>query len=245
MGGPGRTILVGDVHGCAEELAELLVLLHHRPSKDRLILLGDLFDRGPDPLAVLDIIGARKVEVLRGNHDHALLRALKAEEAGEAPPRLLPSQKACLDLLAARKDEVRALIRSAPLAISSERFIAVHAGIHPDRGLLGTTGDLLMNLRRLEDRPGKPYWYEVYPPGDRVVVFGHIASRNAIARFHEDRRTILGIDTACVYGNRLTAYVIEDDSLVSVPARRRYCPTIEVPLADEGEPDAEPPAARA
>ncbi|HEX8909086.1 MAG TPA: metallophosphoesterase, partial [Anaeromyxobacteraceae bacterium] len=48
-----RTIVVGDVHGCLEELDELLRLVELRPGFDRLVFVGDLLDRGPDSLGVV------------------------------------------------------------------------------------------------------------------------------------------------------------------------------------------------
>ncbi len=74
-----RTIIIGDVHGCADALEALLDKVH--PSrKDTLVLLGDLFDRGPDSWEVFrqvqtlaEIHGERFV-LLRGNHEDYLLQ---------------------------------------------------------------------------------------------------------------------------------------------------------------------------
>jgi diadenosine tetraphosphatase ApaH/serine/threonine PP2A family protein phosphatase len=59
-------------------------------------------------------------------------------------------------------------------------------------------------------------WYEVYD-GDKVILFGHWPAG-------PPRRgpRAIGLDTGCVYGYSLTAYVIEEARLVSVPARRAY-----------------------
>lgn len=76
-----RTIIIGDIHGCSEPLLELLDKLQPDPAKDRLILLGDLFDRGPDSWGVLQIVkqlagefGDRFV-LLRGNHEDYLIQS--------------------------------------------------------------------------------------------------------------------------------------------------------------------------
>src|SRR5262245_51053612 len=69
-----RHIVVGDVHGCIEEFDELLRGLEYRPGLDDLGLLGDLMDKGPDPVGVVRRareIGARSV---LGNHDEKHLR---------------------------------------------------------------------------------------------------------------------------------------------------------------------------
>ena len=69
-----RSIIIGDIHGCDRPLRALLNDLHADPASDRLILLGDLFDRGPDSWEVYqtvrglsDAFGPRFV-LLRGNH---------------------------------------------------------------------------------------------------------------------------------------------------------------------------------
>lgn len=64
-------------------------------------------------------------------------------------------------------------------------------------------------------RKGIP-WYAVYR-GEKIVLFGHWPGPKA----RRGRRAI-GLDTGCVYGGRLTAYVIESDEFLSVPAHRSY-----------------------
>lgn len=74
-----RTIIIGDVHGCAKELSALLEKIKADPATDRLIMLGDLFDRGPESFEVFQIVqkldqefGERFV-LLLGNHEDFLL----------------------------------------------------------------------------------------------------------------------------------------------------------------------------
>ncbi len=74
-----RTIIIGDVHGCAKELGALLDKVKADSEKDRLIMLGDLFDRGPESFEVFQIVqkldqefGERFV-LLLGNHEDYLL----------------------------------------------------------------------------------------------------------------------------------------------------------------------------
>ena len=74
-----RTIIIGDVHGCAKELGALLDKVKADPEEDWLIMLGDLFDRGPESYGVFQIVqkldkeyGERFV-LLLGNHEDFLL----------------------------------------------------------------------------------------------------------------------------------------------------------------------------
>src|SRR5690242_6578364 len=71
-GGAVRTVIVGDVHGCASELAALLDAVAFS-SGDRLVFVGDLVARGPDSLGVLDIARRTGAIVVRGNHEQKLL----------------------------------------------------------------------------------------------------------------------------------------------------------------------------
>ena len=87
---------------------------------------------------------------------------------------------------------------------------------------LGTDSEDLTELRSMGKdrtaRDGTP-WYDVYD-GEKVVLFGHWPA----AEPRRGKRAI-GLDTGCVYGNELTAYIIETGEFKTVPARRRYDPS--------------------
>jgi len=100
----------------------------------------------------------------------------------------------------------------------------VHAGVRPGVPLHEQSAEDLLELRTLgkkkrTSRKGVP-WYEVYD-GEKIVLFGHWpAPEPRLAR------RAIGLDTGCVYGNRLTAYIIETGELVSVAARAHSNPTL-------------------
>ena len=77
-----RTLFVGDVHGCADEFASIL----EAASADRVILLGDLFTKGPDPVGVWRLEQQHSCEAVLGNHDHYLLRKPGSLERLGLPP---------------------------------------------------------------------------------------------------------------------------------------------------------------
>lgn len=202
-----RTILIGDVHGCAEELLTLVELLRPRPS-DRVILLGDLINRGPDSAAVVRFVHDAGFECLMGNHeDDYLSRGADPEYE---------------KLRAAIGEERHGWLDRLPLYIEDDRFLAVHAGLQPGLSPAETARRILVNIRTWDGagaklkEPRNPPWYSFYE-GDRPVFYGHWARAGLNIR----HRTF-GLDSGCVYGRRLSAYVLEEQHVISVPARARY-----------------------
>ncbi len=209
-----RTIVIGDVHGCYAELLDLLDRLAIT-ADDRIVSTGDLVVKGTQNREVLELFGtdARFSSVL-GNHDRALLRFWQRGRP------LSDEQEECRREL--EEDEARFAAYLAELKpfISLGSHTVVHAGVRPGIPIAEQSLKDLTVLRTLgEDDPssrnGIP-WYEVYED-ESFILFGHWPAR-------EPRRgkKALGIDTGCVYGGRLTAYILETDELVSVAARRAY-----------------------
>ena len=211
-----RTIVVGDIHGCADELGDLLALVRFG-ADDRLVAVGDLVAKGPKSREVLDLFaGDARFSSVLGNHDRAILRRWLGEKG-----KLKDSQKKCYKELKRSDDAEKyfSYLRSLPLVIDLGTHLVVHAGVRPDVPLASQSEDDLVELRTLggkrESRKGVP-WYEVYDGGP-VVLFGHWPS----AAPRRGPRAI-GLDTGCVYGYELTAYCVETGEFVSVPARRAY-----------------------
>ncbi|MFT5684792.1 MAG: diadenosine tetraphosphatase ApaH/serine/threonine PP2A family protein phosphatase [Myxococcota bacterium] len=194
-----RTLFVGDVHGCSAELAALLAKT--RPT--RVILVGDLFTKGPDPDGVWRLIVQHGAEAVMGNHDDFVLTRWRLRGRRLAPADAI------------------AWLADLPLSLSEPGWLCVHAGIHPTGGLAQTPRDQMLNLRRWPDDsdPKHPFWWEGYT-GAPLVIYGHDARRGLVDR----RPHTLGLDTGCVYGGRLTGYLLEENALVSVPAEAIYCP---------------------
>lgn len=75
-----RTIVIGDIHGRAEELRELLSACNFDYENDKLIQLGDLIDRGPDPYGVIEeLIKIKNKVLLYGNHEDMFLSFMRRE----------------------------------------------------------------------------------------------------------------------------------------------------------------------
>ena len=209
-----RTIIIGDIHGCYDELCELLDRVGPTTS-DRVISVGDLIVKGEKNREVLDLFSVdERFSAVIGNHDRALLRYWRGEAV-----KLKESQERTRVELEPDRERYSAYLNSLPFLIDLGSHLVVHAGVRPGIALKDQAEEDLTELRTLgEDRTsrvGLP-WYEVYD-GDRIVLFGHWPAS-------QPRRAPrgIGLDTGCVYGYQLTAYIIEADDFISVKARRDY-----------------------
>jgi bis(5'-nucleosyl)-tetraphosphatase (symmetrical) len=121
------TYAIGDIQGCYAELVRLLDYLGFSPSRDRLWLVGDLVNRGPDSLAVLRFVkglGERAITVL-GNHDLHLV--MQSEGHGK-----VSHEDTLAEVLAAPdRDELIAWLRGLPLFHVEDDYAMVHAGLLP------------------------------------------------------------------------------------------------------------------
>lgn len=230
-----RRVFVGDIQGCREELERLLERLRFDPARDRLEPVGDLVNRGPDSLGVLRLLRTLDAGGVLGNHDVRLLELACRRGWGSDGPLAevltSPDREALVGWLARRP-----LVRAWP------DVVLVHAGLSPAwadpvatlAGLdpLGRRPEAEFALkvrycdargdrpRRDEPPPGPPFrpWFEHAGAwAGRTVVFGHWAALGLVAR-----PGLRGLDTACVWGGALTAWVAEEDRLESVPAVRAH-----------------------
>lgn len=241
------TWVLGDIHGCPEELAELLGRLDLGP-EDALVSVGDLFHRGPDPIAVLDIFKEAKGLFILGNHELRVLErfglAPRLADGSDRPPfredfpDLEPEDLAgdgrrpCDVVPERRADVLRFLqghsgfflehssVPNAGLTKDGRPWCAVHAGLPPGGHPSTVDPEELVSIRRLDAR-GKPFWYEVYA-GPNLILFGHTPSKIPRTKRAGSKTVALGLDTGCVYGGKLTAYSPELDEFVQVDARKTY-----------------------
>ncbi|MDQ3034709.1 MAG: metallophosphoesterase [Myxococcota bacterium] len=225
-----RTVIVGDVHGCLEELERLLADLALAPS-DRLVMVGDLVAKGPASLGVLRLLRQLRAESVLGNHDANLLRHHREPASSD--------DEAITKLARKLDDEDWAWLEALPYTIplAGEGAIVVHAGLAPGVPLRTQKPDDMLTMRsvrpdgtaskRLED--GAP-WASVWP-GPLHVYFGHDAVRGL-----QRHPFATGLDTACVYGGRLTACVLPGGELTSVKAKRAYAEPGKAIAARNGGP---------
>ncbi|WP_127534055.1 metallophosphoesterase family protein [Paenibacillus kobensis] len=237
-----RTIVISDIHGCVDELNELLSRMKYDNRRDRLLLIGDYVDRGPKSCETVDrvmqLVGEGAV-ALRGNHDQRLVDlALRGDDEtvhkffdhggtstaasylGESVNRIEDesAEQIVLRLRNVLNDQYGShisFLRDLPLYIEDEKHLFVHAGIHPDY------------VHRWREQPEREFMYVKEPFWGRrtglsqKVVFGHTRAVELHGRpsvwFSDDK---IGIDGGCAYGQQLNGLEITDSGYAvwSVPA---------------------------
>jgi hypothetical protein len=213
-----RTIVIGDLHGCYDEARALLDKLAVSAS-DRVIFAGDLVDRGPKRRECVEL--AMKYECVLGNHEESHLQQRKRKDA-DLHPDHLESRKVLAD-------EHYEWFRKLPKVIHLPEFGAavVHAGAMPGVPLAQQDAYHLLHVQCVRPPERKSYWPSKAPAdfrfwtqlwrGPERLIFGHTVVDQPLVTEHA-----VGIDTGCVYGRALTAVVLPDWELVSVPARQTY-----------------------
>lgn len=215
----GRTIAIGDIHGCHEEFEALLARLNIT-GEDTLILLGDLVNRGPNSRRVLDIAKKLDAICLLGNHE---LRLLEHRRSG-GKTKLKETDASTLAIL---KKSDWAFLESLTLTYQDRQYdtVFVHGGFLPDKPWESQNADTVTRIQVIDDA-GKPAKRAACPDGEPwshrwqgppFVVYGHTPRPDIY-----NLEWSVGIDTACVMGGHLTAYILPDRRFVQVRAKQRY-----------------------
>jgi len=226
-----RTIIIGDVHGCLDELVALVAECGGT-ADSRIILVGDLVAKGPDPIGVIRWARENGAASVLGNHDDHVLTA-GAQVTAAPPDNGGKKQKHAehMKIAAAMQPDDWAWLRSRPLWLSYPAgeiapmpVLVVHGGLVPGVAVHAQERRHLLALRSIDD-DGKPStriegvpWASRWT-GPEHVVFGHDALRGL-----QQHPFATGLDSGCVYGKQLTALLLPERRLIAVPAARAYAP---------------------
>jgi protein phosphatase len=237
---PANFDIIGDVHGCRDELIELLKnlgysidiekgIISQTPPNRMLVFVGDLVDRGPDSPGVLrlvmEAVSQGKALCVCGNHDDKLKRKLQGKDVwitnglevtlaqlGDASPEFI--------------EKIISFIDQLPyyLVLDEGRLVICHAGIQ--KKYIGQYSPKVRAFclygRSLgTDEKGRTIrynWAQDYE-GQALIVYGHTVVKESVFL-----NNTLDLDTGCVFGGRLTALRYPERQIVSVPAQRVYYP---------------------
>lgn len=238
--------IIGDVHGCADELVRLLDRLGYEtdgttfthPGGRRALFVGDLVDRGPASDRVLEIamamVEAGAALCILGNHENKLSRALAGRNV-----TVSHGLAETLEQLEARPAEFTARVASfidglvSHYVLDEGQLVVAHAGL-PER-YQGRASGRVRSIALYGDTDGETDefglpirypWAEDYR-GRATVVYGHTPVPEA-----EWLNNTICLDTGAVFGGRLTALRWPEKELVSVDADREYYEPVR-PLAED------------
>ena len=252
----GPLDIIGDVHGCYEELIELLQKLRYtieettddgmnyglkvsHPENRTVIFLGDLVDRGPASPAVLKLVMSMvrsgTALCVPGNHDIKLQKKLSGKTVQEKHG-LAETLRQLEGETDSFKNDVKEFLHGliSHYVLDSGKLVVAHAGLKEDmqgRGSGAVRSFCLYGETTGEtDEFGLPVrynWAAEYR-GRAKVVYGHTPVPSA-----QWLNNTIDIDTGCVFGGSLTALRYPEEKLVSVPAQRTYCEPVK-PLETAG-----------
>lgn len=212
-----RTIFVGDVHGCHDEMMKMLECLRYTPGDDTIYFTGDLINKGPCSVKVIREILANGFKCVLGNHEARLLQLANTPES-----LWTEKEKRMADIL---KEPfwIAGVVKNWPLWIDTPNALLVHAGIEPGkRKLEEMDPNVILSVRTWDGKgkdlnsPTDPPWFECVK-WTKLVVFGHWAAKGLV-----DIPGFRGLDSGCVYGKSLSAYSLEENRLYTVPAKKVY-----------------------
>ena len=237
------TYIISDIHGCYEEYQELLRKIDFS-IEDELYVLGDVLDRGSEPIKVLlDIMDRENATLILGNHDATALMILRRfsqeiteDSIEEITPEVLNACTAWLqdggrttfkkfqELEQSVQADILSFLEDASAFETVEHdgklYILVHGGLRNFDSSKELEDYQLEDL--LWDRPD--YNREYFPGGRIVLVTGHTPTMY----IREDRQPLIyegnghiAIDCGCVFGGRLAAYCIETGETTYVEGRKK------------------------
>lgn len=213
-----KTIVIGDIHGCYNELKRMMRRLRRKgdynKETDKLIFLGDYIDRGEDSRKVINYIKQlqkenKNVIALMGNHEDMAIQYYNAYNRNDYL-WLCNGGNTTLDSYYGHEKQLYKDIdwmRSLPLYYEDEHFIYVHAGIDIDKPMNKQNKHTLLWIREDFIYNEKKY--------NKRVVFGHTPTMLLTDKYkplYTPNKNI-DIDTGCVFGGCLTALVIEDGEI--------------------------------
>jgi serine/threonine protein phosphatase 1 len=205
-----RLFVIGDIHGCREELEKLLEMTdRYITAEDEYVFLGDYIDRGPDSKGVIDVLIARSKThpnahvFLTGNHEEMMVKgesywALNGgletlSSYGLIPEKAYEFNNYWEEIPA----DHREFLKDLKLYYRAGRVVCVHAGLQPGISLLQQNKNAMVWDRTYVGYDGDYH-------DDVMVVYGHTPSYSIT-----ERKNQRGIDTACVFGGKLTCVVME------------------------------------
>ncbi|XP_013419278.1 uncharacterized protein LOC106179988 [Lingula anatina] len=216
-----RVFVVGDIHGCYDELQALLMKADVLKDDAVVIFAGDLVNKGPKSTDVLQFIRENtekyQLYAVRGNHDEKVI--LEYSRNKDPSYTLTNKYKWVTDLTENDIDYLSELPYT--ISIPSLKSLVVHAGIVPGIPLAKQQPIHMTTMRNIISLNNNQFEISKYEKdgvawgslwkGPNCIYYGHDAKRGL-----QEHPFAVGLDTGCVYGKKLTGVFIHS------PGTRRY-----------------------
>lgn len=208
-------IIYGDIHGCYDEFISLRNQINPQ-SNDIEICVGDIVTKGKNSIKTLDYIIENGIKSVLGNHEDKIIRYLNHQKLNQEnnPIKLDSDEQNIVNSLTQGHID---FLQKMPLYLKFGDVTIVHAGLENSMNLESLSKrnrQKILRIRYLDESLvyltlGKEndksiFWADVYDGNQGFVVYGH-------QPFDEVKKSeyALGIDTGCVYGNKLSAVVFD------------------------------------
>jgi hypothetical protein len=203
-----RTIFIGDIHGCYDEFKLLLEKLEITDS-DMIYLVWDMINKWPKSWKVIKYIYKNKdqFKCVLWNHELKFIDWLKWTEEN-SDNNIFEKLKEKFN----KHPKIYEYFTNIPLYIEENDFLLIHWWLDPSKNLAEHTWEEITNIRDINNIP----WYDQYT-GNKKVFYGHWALNWLSIRWNT-----IWLDTWCLYGWALTAYVLETWNIYSQPALDIY-----------------------
>jgi len=209
-------LIIGDIHGCYYELQKLLDKAGLGEDDD-IISVGDLCNRGPEPLEVFQFFrDTPNAQAVMGNHEWNHIRAV----SGELPPRFATLLTRWM--MGDQYEDFLRYIEILPLYLDLPDALILHGFFEPHVPLEKQEKRILLGVMSAEKYLQNTYdklWYTYYD-AEKPIVVGH-------RDYSGEQQPLLynnvyGIDTRCVYGGSLTGILLPSFEIISVESRRDH-----------------------
>lgn len=217
--GSRRYIIVGDIHGCLDELQTMLADLAFDRNEDVLVCAGDLVDRGPKVRETLEfVMSLPRFYSVKGNHDDKCVRYFEGK-----PVKIANGLQITIDSFENKMPpETLDFLRNLPLVLKTPAGYVVHAGFDPLMLPEEQQRDDCMYMRYYG---GKSYfdsfdgilWHKLWPKEWPRVFYGHIPEVSG-----PNIHNITSLDGGCVFGDYMKAFDSRDGIVHYVNAEKAY-----------------------
>ena len=198
-----RTIVIGDIHGCYYTLIRLLEKLEIQKD-NQIIFLGDYVDRGKNSYEVIE--GLQEIQkqynciCLLGNHEAMMIDAIETKECSlwkqSGGDKTLKSYQKNGALRTKHLNWLKGL----PVIYETRKNLFSHAGFPKTITLENTFEDMVWGGNCVLDKS---------EPNEKIAIFGHYPNDRVFKTLNGN----IGIDTGCVYGGKLTALVLDENTI--------------------------------